>query len=122
MDLTSWTGPIGLFLVGSVCLIGVLCRRAASGNGEDWTETLNRLETEKRELARLLDEARRTARHLERMIDSFDKTFYSDQPEDCSVAGTMAGLNDQLRLETQKLSERLQYGGKKRSHVSAFDK
>lgn len=110
-------GPLGVVLVGIVIFFGAmaLLRRrerpsvgenpgereketfASPGNGtgakEERLEAMIRqLDDEKRTAAAMIRRAEETTRHLERMIDSFEKTFYSGK-------SSVANIFDDLRKD-----------------------
>lgn len=64
---------------------------------------IKRLQAEKEEVTTLLAEAHQTTRHLSHMIDSFERTFYSKNPEDGSVTEIFNGLKRDLRCQCQHL-------------------
>lgn len=125
----SWImGPAGLVSLGAAIFVGFLWLRfrtardarsddrACSGgqtrfNGyprseREWSQMTERLEEEKRQVTRLLAEAQRTTASLERMIDSFDRTFYRGEGANGSVASIFDGLTDRMKSECRTMAER----------------
>lgn len=119
----SWMmGPAGLVSLGAAIFVGFLWLRfrttrdarsddrAHSGGSSrterEWSQMAERLEEEKRQVSRLLAEAQRTTASLERMIDSFDRTFYRGEGANGSVASIFDGLTDRMKSECRTMGER----------------
>lgn len=93
---------------------GYTDRRAGACTGAEYLpstadalgEMVDRLEEEKREINRLLDEARRTTSRLEEMIHSFEQTFCGDQSPHSSVAALFDGLSDSMLGQCRAITER----------------
>lgn len=72
----------------------------------DLGEMTDRLEEEKREISRLLDEARQTASRLEEMLRAFDQTFFAEQSPHGSVSALFDGLSDSMLGQCRAITER----------------
>lgn len=112
MSLSFLAGPMGLFSAGLAIFFGFLwfcfrggAKSCAVSDGE-WSQMSDRLASEKREVSRLLDEARRTTERLERMIDAFERTYYTGEGPNGSVAAIFDGLNDCMKAECHAMAER----------------
>ena len=79
-------------------------RRSAAA--EDLGEMTDRLEEEKREINRLLDEARQTASRLEEMLRAFEQTFFAEQSPHGSVSTLFDGLSDSMLGQCRAITER----------------
>lgn len=100
-----WSGPVALCAAGLAILVGLHWFRFRTRSGEA-DAICARLDEEKREVARLLDEARRTTERLERMIDTFERTFYAGEGPNGSVAAVFESLHEQSANECRVLAER----------------
>ena len=72
----------------------------------DIGEMTDRLEEEKREINRLLDEARQTASRLEEMLRAFEQTFFAEQSPHGSVSTLFDGLSDSMLGQCRAITER----------------
>ena len=116
MDLSLWTGPVGIAAAGlSVFVFPFLLFRGRSrshSQGSDGDRTrqlesmIEKLRSEKEEVTLLLNEANQATSHLRHMIDSFERTFYSENPEDDSVSETFNGLRREMRRQCRELGSR----------------
>lgn len=111
MSLAFLAGPMGLFSAGLAIFFGLFWLRFHSASADSsesaaFLDIEKRLEREKREITRLLDEARQTTERLERMIDAFERTYYTGEGPNGSVAAIFDGLNDCMKAECHAMAER----------------